>query len=283
MSMHLHFVLVRRVPPVPSPVLAEVGERLTERGFVVTGDIPEEVLTRVDDCSTGDHLVLLKSHTELALSIAGVLHHEGVRMLNPYESCILTQDKLTSFRRLGTCGVPVPRTWVTSDLDLIPPLLEDGPLVVKPVRGHRGAGVVVIREPQDLKSVCRPADSVPLVVQDHIPGPGEDLKVYVVGDDVFAARKPFAPDSFTKPGRPVPVTEEVRSAALRCGEALGLGLYGLDVIESEAGPVVVDVNYFPGYKGVPGAPEKIASYIERYALGRMDLMPGGRRLQALPA
>ena len=73
--------------------------------------------------------------------------------------------------------------------------------------------------------------------------------------------------SFTVPGRPVPVTPEVRDIALRCGQAMGLSLYGLDVIESPDGPFVVDVNYFPGYKGVPGGAAAIAEHIDARARG----------------
>ena len=101
-----------------------------------------------------------------------------------------------------------------------------------------------------------------MLVQEHIPGPGEDLKVYVVGDQVFAVRKPFSETSFAVPGRPVRVDAEVRALALRAGRALGLGLFGLDVIESPDGPVVVDANYFPGYKGVPDAGRLIGEYID---------------------
>jgi glutathione synthase/RimK-type ligase-like ATP-grasp enzyme len=95
--------------------------------------------------------------------------------------------------------------------------------------------------------------------------------------------KPFSETSFAVPGRPVPVEPEVRDAAVRTGAALGLGLYGLDVIESPDGPVVVDVNYFPGYKGVPDAAAMIADHIDSYAQGLITLrapsvavMEGGR-------
>ena len=272
--MRVHFVLVRRVPPVPSPVLVEVTERLERKGMTVTATIPEELLTRADLLRPDHDLVILKSHTELALSLGGLLRAENARLLNPYGSCVAAQDKVTASRRLRAAGVPVPATWVTADIDLAREASERGPLVVKPVRGHRGVGVVVVRGPDDLVALDVVPDT-PLIVQEHVSGPGEDLKVYVAGEHVSAVRKPFAPDSFTRPGRPVPISDEVRTIALRAGEALGLGLYGLDVIESPAGPVVVDVNYFPGYKGVPGAAAHIASYIEAYADGRVDLREGG--------
>ena len=63
----------------------------------------------------------------------------------------------------------------------------------------------------------------------------------------------------------------MRAIALRCGQVCGLGLYGLDVVESQCGPVVVDVNYFPGYKGVPDVAPRIADYIDQYARGHYGL------------
>lgn len=276
--MHIHFVLVRRVPPVPSPVLVEVTDRLRGEGFTVTSAIPEAMLTRVDTFDSGDDLVVLKSHTELALSLAAVLHAEGVNLLNPYLSCVSAQDKVTASRRLEACGLPVPASWITADLALAASLLAVGPVVVKPPRGHRGTGVAVVQDRRQLADLAARADrGEPWIVQQHVPGPGEDLKVYVAGNQVWAVRKPFSADSFTRAGRPVLVTEEVRELALACGRAFGLGLFGLDLIEGPAGPVIIDVNYFPGYKGIPGAAAAIAAYIAAYARGDVHLEPGGHR------
>lgn len=267
--MRLCFLLVRRVPPVPSPVLVEVFAILSRRGFEVETGIAEETVTRAEELRPMHDLYLLKSHTELSLSLAGVLDAQGAKMLNPYESCASTQNKIVASRRLRWAGVPTPRSWVTGDLRLLAELVEGGPLIVKPYRGHRGAGIHVVRDRDGLAALRRTDD--PMLVQEHLAGTGEDLKVYVVGDQVFAVRKPFSPSSFTVPGRPTPVGAELRDIALRCGTALGLGLYGLDVLESPRGPVVVDVNYFPGYKGVPDIAPVIAEYIEGYALGRWTL------------
>jgi glutathione synthase/RimK-type ligase-like ATP-grasp enzyme len=136
--------------------------------------------------------------------------------------------------------------------------------------GHRGAGIHIVQDAAGLAAAAAGSE-FPQIVQEHISGPGEDLKVYVVGDQVFAVRKPFSETSFAVPGRPVAVDPEVRDAALRTGRALGLGLYGLDIIESPDGPYVVDVNYFPGYKGVPDAGAVIADYIDAYAQGSITL------------
>jgi ribosomal protein S6--L-glutamate ligase len=280
--MRLYFILARRVPPVPSPVLVEVFDLLERRGFEIESSIPEETITRPDRLLVEHDLYLLKSHTELSLSLAGVLAAQGARLLNPYESCLAAQDKIVASRRLRAAGVPVPRVWVTGELERLGPVVAERPLVVKPYRGHRGIDVTVVRSTADLAALGRPA--VPMLVQEHIDGPGEDLKVYVVGTEVFAVRKPFSPTSFTRPGRPCDVDGELREVARSCGRALGLGLYGLDVIEGPEGPVVVDVNTFPGYKGVPDVAPLIADYVEGYALGRVDLQlphscPAGRHLE----
>jgi ribosomal protein S6--L-glutamate ligase len=271
--MRVSFLTVRRVPPVPSPVLVDVFARLSNWGFDVAEAIPEEIVLRTDDLRPSHDLYVLKSHTELALSLAGLLHARGGRLLNPYTSCVTAQDKITACNRLRLAGARTPRTWVTGDLRLMRPLLAHGPLIIKPLRGHRGAGISVVRDEADL--IAMPPPPGPVVVQELVRGRDEDLKVYVVGERVFAVRKPFGPDSFTRPGRPCHVTAQVQELALRCGEAFGLGLFGLDVIESTDGPVVVDVNYFPGYKGVPDAAAAIAGYIRDYAVGRRELAPPG--------
>ena len=105
---------------------------------------------------------------------------------------------------------------MTADHDRIAECLDGTPKIVKPLRGHRGAGVEVVKTGADL--VGRPQPEGPLIVQDLIEGPGEDLKVYVVGERVWAVRKPFSPTSFSVPGRPVPVTREVED---RHGPARG--------------------------------------------------------------
>lgn len=267
--MKLYFLLVRRVPPVPSPVLVEVFDLLRRRGFELDGGIAEEIVVQSDRFRPTHDLYLLKSHTELSLSLAGVIDAQGAELLNPYASCTATQNKIVASRRLRAAGVPVPRTWVTGDLDLLRAIAEEAPLIVKPYQGHRGAGIRLVRTPGDLRGVS--LRDGPILAQEYVDGGREDVKVYVVGGDVFAVRKPFSETSFTVPGRPCAVDAELRDIALRCGRALGLGLYGLDVVEGPSGPVVVDLNYFPGYKGVPGIAPLIAEYVERYAAGEETL------------
>lgn len=270
--MRLRFMLARR-PDGPSHVVAEVMERLRLRGLEVTSAIAEEVVERPGHLGAEADLWLLKSYTPLSLSLAGVLHRAGARVLNPYPACLAARDKIAAAQVLEAAGIPAPRSWVTGDLSLLAPLAREMPLVVKPHMGWRGEGVRVVRSEAELLALPPPRE--PVLVQEFLPGPGVDLRVYVVGERVFATRKPFSARSFSLPGEEVPVADEVRRIALRCGEAFGLGLYGLDLIEAPGGPRVVDVNYFPGYKGIAAAADAVAEYVARCAEGAVSLPGAG--------
>ena len=260
----IHFLLVKRTPPGLGPVLAEVYERLRSRGVLVDDHIPEEQLTSTEELVVTHDLYVLKSHTELALSTAGTLCALGARLLNPHHSCLLTQDKITSTKLLSDAGVPVPGSWVTDDYELLAPLLEEGPLIAKPHRGHLGKGIRILRSAEDL-DLLFPMEG-PFLFQYYLETDAEDVKTYVVGRRVFAVNKRFSPDSYQIRGRPIELDARTRNIALKCGEVLGLHLYGVDFVRTERGLYVVDVNYFPGYKGVPGAAKLIADYVYRYAI-----------------
>jgi ribosomal protein S6--L-glutamate ligase len=205
------------------------------------------------------------------MSVAGCLHDQGARILHPYPWSARVYDKIVATRRMRAAGIPTPRSWSTGDMTRLRALLEQGPLIIKPHRGHHGAGIQIVRSPHELPGQPRPQTTV--IVQEYVEGTGQDLKVYVVGDDVFAVHKRFSLNSHAQPGVPCPLSDEVRRLALRCGQVFGLGLFGVDMIESPNGPVVVDVNWFPGYKGVPNVAPLIANYIADYARGRVSL-PG---------
>ncbi|WBL17765.1 ATP-grasp domain-containing protein [Citricoccus sp. NR2] len=254
--MKITFLLTRRVPDVPSPILLRVAERLRAAGHQVTGWIPEDRLLRADVVVPEADLYILKSHTEHALSYAAALHDTGAPLLNSYPACLIAQDKVTAARRMRQHGIPTPETWLVTNPQDAAELLAEGPLIIKPHRGHRGAGVRLVHRAEELQQLgTSPAPAEPLIAQRHVPGPGEDLKVYVAGENVWSVRKPFDEESFARPGVSVPLPEGVYEIAQRTRRAFGLELFGIDIIESEDGPFVVDVNYFPGYKGCP-APEQ---------------------------
>ncbi len=270
--MSIFFMLAyRRCTSAPNSVLVELFGILRSRGLKVDVGVAEELLLETEYMPVAYDLYVLKSHSELWLSLAGVLHNQGARVLNPYSCCLAARDKIVASERLRTANIPTPRSWLTGNLIQLRHVVTELPLVVKPYIGGRGKDVHIVRHPDELAAL--PPNQRQWLVQELIPGPGEDLKVYVIGNEVFGLRKPSTPTSSRTSGRPCAVSSEVRDIALRCGQALGLSLYGVDVIESPDGPVVVDVNYFPSYKEVPNAAGRLADYIEGYARGRSPEPP----------
>jgi ribosomal protein S6--L-glutamate ligase len=254
----LRFLVARRADG-PSEIVTHSSQMLKSRGFDVSLTIAEEMVQRPERMAAEADLFLLKSYTPLSLSLAAVLQNSGARVLNPHPACLAARDKIIAAQVLAAAGIPAPRCWVTGDLSLLAPIAEEMTLVVKPHMGWRGEGVRIVRGAAELLAL--PAPREPVLVQEFLPGTGVDLRVYVAGSRVFATRKPFSSSSFSVPGQPAAVSEEVREIALRCGAAFGLELYGLDLIETQRGPFVVDVNYFPGYKGLPDAAEAVADHV----------------------
>lgn len=262
--MKFFFLLARRVPDGPSQIILNVSVALVRRGHQVSSIIAEEELTALGPAPVDHDLYLLKSYTELSLSLSGALEARGARLINPHAGCLAARNKIVCQQMLSGAGVPVPDSWITGDFKLLRALVRRFPLVLKPNMGWRGEGVCVVRDESELESV--PMFSGPVLAQRYIPNEGEDLRVYVAGDHVFATRKPFSRTSFSIPGEPAAVSSEIRDIALRCGRVFGLRLYGLDIIEGPDGPRVVDLNYFPGYKGVADAVCAVADTIEACAL-----------------
>ncbi len=262
--MNLFFMLALHHTENPcNDVLVQLLDILKWRGIHVDVGIAQDTILHPDQLSCEYDLYVLKSHSSLWLSLAGVLHEQGARILNPYPGCFALENKIITTQRLKNAGVPVPETWVTADFSLLMPIAEEKPLIVKPNTGGRGKGIYFIQSPRDLLDI--PETGQPMLVEELIPGTGEDLKTYVIGDQVFGIRKPFSPMSYRTAGRPVRVDPQVEAIARACGRVFGLSLYGLDIIEAPDGPVVVDLNYFPSYKGIPNAAGILADFIVDYA------------------
>jgi ribosomal protein S6--L-glutamate ligase len=254
------FLLERGSPPRLNPIFAELFERLELRHFDVEVRFPEQELVRVDALRVGADLYLLKSDTELALSLATALERQGARVLNTARASRLAKDKLVAAITLAQSELPAPVALAASRTDQLRSRVAAQSLILKPHRGYHGAGIAVASQPGDLPD----SSSYPEVVfaQKYLSGCRRDLKVYGIGDQVFGVRKAFGTTSFLETGQPVRLWEEAESLARRCAAAFGLQLYGLDLAEDpDRGLQIIDVNYFPGYRGVPAAACLLADYI----------------------
>jgi ribosomal protein S6--L-glutamate ligase len=258
--MRIGLLMVRHPQCKVSPIMPEVVELLEGWGAAVDTLYPDEVATRLSEVRVEHDLYVLKSGSELALSLAGALHAAGATIINPYPVALACRDKVVATRLLQSAGVPTPETYVAAQIGELSPLLDDGPLVVKPYRGTNGVGVHVVWDPDQLDDVA-PHGGVIFAQRYHKPE-GRDRKMYVIGGQVFGVKRVWPARTYEeKLGEPFTITGELREIALACGRTFGIELYGLDIILSEDRPYVVDISSVPGFKGVPDAALRLADYI----------------------
>lgn len=203
-------------------------------------------------------LYLLKGDHPLVLTAAGCLADAGAPCLNGFEATAAAADKARTHSRLVCAGLPVPDTWTTAAPALALRAHDAaGARIVKPVRGAHGEGVALVRPGED-----PPPGSGPWLIQEAVPGDGYDLKVYGVGERAAVRRVRTTAGVVAVPREPVsdPDPAMVR-LAVTAARSCGLTCFGADFVLGPDGPVLVDVNAFPGYRGVPEAPSWVADAV----------------------
>lgn len=217
---------------------------------------------------TGWDLVALRGLPVEALEQVNRLEQAGLRCCNSAAATLLVRDKAATVAFLAAAGIPVPGSIQVSNWVEAHRVAAGRPVVAKSVYGSRGDGVLLAdREPLP----GDPPFPGPYLIQDLVEGSGPDRKVYVVGEHVAGVLRPWPPDGLDqKRGVSFTPSEEERDLAVRSGVALGLEVYGVDFRSGPQGSVVVDVNAFPGFKGVHDAGPWLAAHL----LAAVDVMQG---------
>lgn len=266
--------LSQRMPTAVIRWLADRGRQVR----VVTADRGQiHVAGGEVDCPwrdlRGGDVVVARTRHPLALVLLAAAARDDVATVPSPAALDAVRDKARGAGVLAAAGIPAPETFVVADTSELASVVRAGhPLVLKPHLGDNGRGLTVVDGPDQLSSLRWQDDLV--LAQRWIESDGWDVKLYVCDDQVWAVRRPsplLHQRGVADVPLPVPVTPELREIALAAQRAFGLPLCGIDVVLSEEGPLVVDVNDFPNYKGVPEAAEAIGSYL---------LGCGGRRATA---
>jgi ribosomal protein S6--L-glutamate ligase len=212
--------------------------------------------------AVGD-VVVPRTRRPHGLAVLAAAEVAGARVLNPAASVEAVRDKVAAGQRLVEAGIPTPATFLADRPSALRALdASRFPLLLKPQHGDNARGIVRVPGPEDLDDAGWPHGMV--LAQQEVDVGGVDLKVYVAGDDVWAVRRPSPLAAAGRPPRSprrVAVTATVRELVDTCRALFGLELFGLDVLEAAAGPLVVDVNDFPNYTGVDEAPRRIAALV----------------------
>ena len=207
----------------------------------------------------------------------------GVFPLNESVAISRSRDKLRSLQLLARKGVGLPVTGFAHSPDDIPDLISmvgGAPLVIKLLEGTQGIGVVLCETEQAAESVLEAFMGLKanIMVQEYIKeAGGADIRCFVVGDKVIAAMKRQAKagefrSNLHRGGSAslIKITPEERMTAVRAAKVMGLSVAGVDILRSNPGPVVMEVNSSPGLEGIETTTGKdiaglIIQYIEKNA------------------
>ncbi|MGV2829695.1 30S ribosomal protein S6--L-glutamate ligase [Myxosarcina sp. GI1(2024)] len=203
----------------------------------------------------------------------------GVFTTNESQAISRSRDKLRCLQILAREGLGLPVTGfahATQDIDGLIETVGGAPLVIKLLEGTQGIGVVLAETQQAAKSVIeafRGLDANILVQEFIKEAKGADIRCFVIGGKVVAAMKRQGAEGEFRSNlhrgglaERVKLTPEERSTAVRAAKAMGLRVAGVDLLRSNHGPVIMEVNSSPGLEGIEKATEvdvagKIIEYV----------------------
>jgi len=198
------------------------------------------------------------------------------------DAIIRSRDKLRSFQHLSKAGVDMPKTVFTNysfDIEKVIAHVGGTPVVIKLLEGTQGIGVVLAETKNAAESVLEAFNGLEAraLVQEYIAeAKGSDLRALIVDNRVVGAMKRQGKEgefrsnlhrggtySYHK------LSEEEIKLALKAAQKLKLPICGVDILQSNRGPLIMEINSTPGLEGIEGASKKniaqaIITYIERH-------------------
>lgn len=202
----------------------------------------------------------------------------GVFTTTASEALVRSRDKLRSMQVLSKAKIGLPKTVFTNysrDVSGVIKHVGGAPVVIKLLEGTQGLGVVLAETKNAAESVIEAFNGLQarVIVQEFIKeSKGSDIRVFVVDGHVVGAIKRQAKDGEFRSNlhrggsaSVIELTDEEEIAAIKAAKAMGLGIAGVDMLQSSRGPLILEVNSSPGLEGIETATGKdIAKTIIRY-------------------
>ncbi|KTC82336.1 30S ribosomal protein S6--L-glutamate ligase [Legionella sp. PATHC035] len=223
------------------------------------------------------------SNTYYGTAVLRHMETMGMYTLNESIAIARSRDKFRSLQLLARKGIPMPLTSFAQspdDTEDLVRMVGGAPLVIKLLEGTQGKGVILADSHQSAVSIINAFKEMHanILVQEFIEeSRGVDIRCFVVGEKVVAAVKRQAKDgefraNVHQGGKAVKVklSPQERAIAASAAKTMGLKVAGVDLIRSNHGPLVLEINSSPGLEGVEKATGiniagKIIEYIEKHA------------------
>lgn len=206
----------------------------------------------------------IASHmTRYGSAIVRQLETQGVYTSSSSIAITRSRDKLRSMQLLAKAGVGIPKTVFSrnsTDIDSLIEKVGGTPVIIKLARGTHGNGVVLAETKKAAKSVLQAfylsnEDGTNIMLQEFVEeSAGTDIRVFIVGGRVVASMKRQSLDDDFRSnlhkggeGTIIKLTEEETKMAIKAAKAMGLNIAGVDMMRSNRGPLVLEVNASPGF------------------------------------
>jgi tetrahydromethanopterin:alpha-L-glutamate ligase len=266
---------------------ARRGEAVALDPAELAGSVDEDGLSVTaggEEASTFDAFLLARGlgrtgDPDVQFEIYRGLEACGALVVNRLEPLLAAQDKFRSSTLLARAGISTPRAWVvqTAD-DADRALMALGEAVAKPVAGSLGEGIDRARPDAVGRATVRArvAREGAVYLQEYVPHPGRDVRVFVVGGRARAAIARHAPPGEWRTNvaiggwaEAVPLEPELAPVAEAAAAAIGLDYAGVDLAIGAGGPTVIEVNGNPSWQGILEATGlDMADAIAEHVLGR---------------
>lgn len=258
--MRFCFILEEKYVHKPMPMV--IADQLQQWGHEIDVLQPYAAVTSLTDLSLTkyDAYVLKTVSDGPGLTILEAAEAVGIPTINNSRAIRLIRDKAVAAAFASARGLPVPLTYFVGHPRALVKVPHDiYPVVVKPSNGTSLQDIHKVNTPEEMAQL-KLDESTHYLAMRYVENTGFDIKLYVTGQEVHAITK-SSPLHGTVEEQEIPVSREMLKLAQLVGRVFGLDLYGVDVLETPQGLMLVDINDFPSFYGVPRKVAAIAEYI----------------------
>lgn len=219
-----------------------------------------------------------------SVNLSALLESRGVRVINSSRIASVCGNKLLATVELAKAGIPTPTTAVAFSIESALKALDQirYPAVLKPIIGSWGRLVAILKDAESAKAILEDRENMfPLYqvyyIQEMVKRPPRDIRCFVVGNSVVAAIYRYAPKdewrtNTARGGRvePCKIIPQMEELALRAAGIFGDGVYGVDMMESDKGLTVHEVNHTTEFRNsVPATGVDIPGMIIDFAVDKV--------------
>ena len=223
------------------------------------------------------------SFTEHGLAIVNQFEKTDSYTIASSQGILRSRNKLFTMQHMVKNNIPIPKTLYTKDTFLLKEqldLLDGEQCIIKFLEGTHGLGVMLAESKKSAISIIETMHSLdkPILIQEFVKeSNGEDIRAYVVGDEVVASMKRSSNGKDFRSNvhrggstSVIDMTSEEKQIAVKTAQCLGLDVAGIDLIRSKNGPLVIEANSTAGLEGIEKATRvnvagKIIKLIEKNA------------------